>query len=602
MKTVKLVGMLTLVVVLFSLLVWVTNDLTAPIIAERKIEEANAAKFEVLPGLNASTDADALENPVSSYDLTDTTITELYVFEGKGYIYKAEYQGFANPVIYLVGIDMAGNVTGLKILEQNDSPGYGQQIGEAWFGEQFAGKTATEVQDGDFDVIAGVSATFGGFTSSSSKVMLFHNTTFGGVVAETPEERYIRLQLEIFPLANSYVDVTADYPSSNAVVTINEVYDADDALIGVLYHSIADGASVTGPSTQTFLLGIDLEGNIANYRMIESTDTPGYYDLYLTPEFGDLYQGIAVDGDLSVDDGAGATRLSLESVVESVEFITQYHVNNFSASSSGESDAAIFAKLTGTIFGAYTDLEDITRDNPASHDIDKIADIYNDGVYLGVSYFVEVEIGDVVYSLVIGVNTAGEVISTEYIIEDDEYTGAEITAVTDLVLAYHTANGLGRPVAPVLDDADLLLAFAGADHFVSVYNSLTYNSRILNVYEAQDATDAVLGYVYHFTATGRSSSHIEIVYGFDIAGSTVTIGVLTGDTETWDDAAFDSYNGGEMWPNTTWLDNWENQVIDDIDDSQIDTVAGVTQTTGGVKTAIEEVIDFHKTEIIGGGS
>ncbi len=600
MKTLKLVGMLTLIVVSFSLLVWVANDVTAPIIAERKIIEANAAKFDVLPSLDATADADALDKNVTTYDLSGTSITELYVFEGKGYIYKAEFGGFASTIVYLVGVDTNNNVTGLKILEQNDSPGYGAAIGEAWFSEQFStGKTAEGLQDGEFDGISGASATTGGFTGSINKVMSFHLTTFGGVVAETFEEKLARLSGELFPDA-VFTDVTADNEASNAFEILFEAKIADD-VVGYVYYIEAGGANYAAPTTHNhFLIGINKDGEFTGFSMIETTDTSGIIDYYKTTDFSDEFVGDSID-DLSIDADGGATE-TFNKIETAVKNAIVYHSANFSVITEGETEEQKFARLTTNIFGVYTDLEDITRDNPASHDIDKIANITNDGTYLGVSYFVEAKINDVVYKLVVGINPAGEVVGTQYIYEEDVYTEAEITAITDLVLVYHTANGLGRPVAPVLDDADLLLAFAGADHFVSIYDTLTYNSTIYNVYEAQDATDAVLGYVYHFKASGRSQSHIEIVYGFNILGSSVTIGVLTGDTESWDDAAFDFYTGGETWPNTTWLDNWENQVIDDIDDSQIDTVAGVTDTTGGVKAAIEEVIDFHKAEIIGGGS
>jgi Na+-transporting NADH:ubiquinone oxidoreductase subunit C len=50
--------------------------------------------------------------------------------------------GLWGPIRAAVGVDAAGNLTGLAILEQNETPGLGARIAEPWFRLQFRGKRA----------------------------------------------------------------------------------------------------------------------------------------------------------------------------------------------------------------------------------------------------------------------------------------------------------------------------------------------------------------------------------------------------------------------------------------------------------------------------
>ena len=50
--------------------------------------------------------------------------------------------GLWGPIRAAVGVDAAGNLTGVAILEQNETPGLGARITEPWFRRQFRGKRA----------------------------------------------------------------------------------------------------------------------------------------------------------------------------------------------------------------------------------------------------------------------------------------------------------------------------------------------------------------------------------------------------------------------------------------------------------------------------
>jgi Na+-transporting NADH:ubiquinone oxidoreductase subunit C len=50
--------------------------------------------------------------------------------------------GLWGPIRAAVGVDAAGSLTGLAILDQNETPGLGARIAEPWFRLQFRGKRA----------------------------------------------------------------------------------------------------------------------------------------------------------------------------------------------------------------------------------------------------------------------------------------------------------------------------------------------------------------------------------------------------------------------------------------------------------------------------
>jgi electron transport complex protein RnfG len=78
--------------------------------------------------------------------------------------------GYAGPIRVLVGIDVAGSVTGVRILEHRETPGLGDGIEPArsdWIyqfdgrslGDPPVGRWALRVDGGDFDQLTGASVT-----------------------------------------------------------------------------------------------------------------------------------------------------------------------------------------------------------------------------------------------------------------------------------------------------------------------------------------------------------------------------------------------------------------------------------------------------------
>ena len=112
------------------------NSVTAPIIEKLTYEKTQAAVSAVLPG-----GGDSVEFPAT--DL----VSKVYQGEN-GYAVEVTPSGFDNTITMMVGVDNAGAVTGISIIDHSETAGLGAvaaattAAGEA-FRSQFKGLTGS---------------------------------------------------------------------------------------------------------------------------------------------------------------------------------------------------------------------------------------------------------------------------------------------------------------------------------------------------------------------------------------------------------------------------------------------------------------------------
>ncbi len=137
----------------------VVNNFTAPRIAAHKASNTAAGLKVVF------TEADKFE-PVSDFEPTvgTTTIMEVYSAlkggEKVGTVVKATGPTY-DKVVMLIACDTNKKITGVKFLENTDSPGFGQKASEEAFYGQFAGVDGSKpvVMGTDFEAISGATIT-----------------------------------------------------------------------------------------------------------------------------------------------------------------------------------------------------------------------------------------------------------------------------------------------------------------------------------------------------------------------------------------------------------------------------------------------------------
>jgi len=130
MKRIIIRGLLLTIVA--SLAAWalsVTYKNTKPIIDAYAEQQARKARKEVLP--------EAVEHELLKIGEQEYFIGYDDKRERVGVSIKTKTQGYSGPIEMIIGLNMKGEITGLKILNQIETPGLGSNIMETWFSKQF---------------------------------------------------------------------------------------------------------------------------------------------------------------------------------------------------------------------------------------------------------------------------------------------------------------------------------------------------------------------------------------------------------------------------------------------------------------------------------
>ena len=142
-------------------------DLTEPVIAEQMHNEKLAGMREVYSG------AEEIDEITEQYagEGLDPIIQQIHAAynggELVGVIYAVEPSGYSGKISLLVGFDIAGQeITGIKVLNQSETPGLGALCAEPWFGERFKEKGVSEPLEvvkqepaGDHEIVAITAST-----------------------------------------------------------------------------------------------------------------------------------------------------------------------------------------------------------------------------------------------------------------------------------------------------------------------------------------------------------------------------------------------------------------------------------------------------------
>lgn len=179
-----LIPTLTLVIIALvtSVLLVVTNEGTKEKIAQLQIEADNASRKEVLP------DADSFDEG-QTIEVDGTQYTYWTAANGTGYVFSTQYKGYGGPVVVMTGITADGTIAGVKLTEQNETPGLGQKALDASFTGQYLkaipdnGFEVTKngaSADNQIDAIGGATITSTAVTNSVNQAIEIYKTLTGG--------------------------------------------------------------------------------------------------------------------------------------------------------------------------------------------------------------------------------------------------------------------------------------------------------------------------------------------------------------------------------------------------------------------------------------
>lgn len=140
-KVFKLTAFLLVICGACALMIGYTNEITVDRIAAQKELTLQAGYSEVCP--------EATEFTPIEYQGSDPLITAVVSAqksgEEVGVIYTVAPGGYGGKVETLVGFDIASKkITGIKVLEQKETPGLGANSTQPWFAARYAGKSAEQ--------------------------------------------------------------------------------------------------------------------------------------------------------------------------------------------------------------------------------------------------------------------------------------------------------------------------------------------------------------------------------------------------------------------------------------------------------------------------
>ena len=244
-KSVKSIVVLVCICAAVSILLALTNYITAPIILKNEQKNANAALLEVLP------DGGSFElMDISSYQLP-ATVSEVYRASNGGYVIKLETMGYSAGMVLMCGISEDGKVVGSKIISSNETPAIGGTAA-ATFAGSVVGADVGSI-DG-VDVISGATKTTAAYRAAIKDALNTVTILGGGYVDVRTEAEILSDNLNAaLPAANREF---SKYFVVEVIEGIDKIYLANNqsgavCVIGEQFIGIdADGQVLTACSEE----------------------------------------------------------------------------------------------------------------------------------------------------------------------------------------------------------------------------------------------------------------------------------------------------------------------------------------------------------------
>lgn len=111
------------------------NSITAPVIKERKANEAIEARKSLIPGADFESHTAKADSSFEYFIAYKQGTKDIL-----GYTFTAVRKGYAAAVKTMVGLDKDMKIISIKVIEQNETPGLGTNATLPGFTDQFKGK------------------------------------------------------------------------------------------------------------------------------------------------------------------------------------------------------------------------------------------------------------------------------------------------------------------------------------------------------------------------------------------------------------------------------------------------------------------------------
>ena len=362
MKYFKSVIALTAISAVISILLAVTNLITAPIIEKNASAAANEALLVVYPD-----GGDFAQVDISTFELP-ATVTEAYSASNGGYVIKLLTNGYKADMVLMCGIDGTGTVTGATCLSSGETLGY-----EKTFGDNVAGKTVADIDA--VETISGATMTTSGYRNAVKDALNATIILGGGSVDIRSEEEILNDNLsEALPaaegkfvswfMAEALENVSAVYEAENGagyVLVSGEEFIAVDKS-GAVLTTVADDVKSTMEANAQLILNSSLtEIDISGYSDMPSQVKKAYKTASGNYVFELGANGFGINGDhyynpsgKQIEIKASATK---DGKIIAVLTTAQYETDNIGSACA---NASFYTQFNGKTEADYSDIEAIS--------------------------------------------------------------------------------------------------------------------------------------------------------------------------------------------------------------------------------------------------
>lgn len=600
-----------------------TNQLTAPIIKAQEEAAANAAYLEVLP------EADGFEEIT---DFQSSNVTKaLKATNGAGWVIQAYGKGFGGDVPVVVAFDSEGTILKVKFMENSETAGFGQKLADPTdadgqkLAESFVGKSGT-LEAGDVDMISGVTVSSKAALSAvNSAVNCFNEVALGqaAVVEEeqlTPDQALESMELTEIEIPEGLTGAWETANGTTVLRTEANGYEYETAPLDVLVE-------------------LDADGNILNVWVGTDGQTAGIGDQAGGAEYLNQYKGVLGEAGLDgVDTISGATQ-STRGVKKGVRKCIQAFVAMYPDCAAATAVAPEGGDAESEAASSEAAVETVTLSDEACKAVLPDATTFEavESATSGVQAAVKADTGWVIQAsakgfggqvpVIVGLDADGAIVgvsfpensetagygaqlyeegnesaaalaaslvskSGEVAIGDvDAISGATISSKA-VVEAVNTAlscyNEVALGQAPAADEGSegTDLSSMSAEEARA---ALAPGATLTQITVPEGLTDAWQGddgsYVLYAEDKGYeySTKPLNVAVGFDANGA------ITG---VWVDVSGQTAGIGDQAAGADYLGQYTG-ITDEAGLDGVDTIAGATESTRGVKKAVRKCIQAY---------
>ncbi|MBQ6369671.1 MAG: FMN-binding protein [Parasporobacterium sp.] len=146
------IAVLTIICLVITALLALTNSATEPVIRQSALDRAEAARTEIIPEADGFELVEAEDLPAAVKEVYKTT-------NDTGYVFMLTTMGYGGEMDLILGMDNEGKIIDVKTLKHSETKGMGSKTAEEPFRSQFTGKD---------EMLEGVSAISGATISSNA--------------------------------------------------------------------------------------------------------------------------------------------------------------------------------------------------------------------------------------------------------------------------------------------------------------------------------------------------------------------------------------------------------------------------------------------------